>query len=330
VLVVSSYPPRRCGVGAYARGRVERMRRAGDRVVVLSPPDGDGNVRVRFDSGRPFLRAARMGSDFDLIEVHFQPGLYDRPGVSASKVLTPLALLWLALRRRQTEVVVHEFSRPARWRPDLFLLRLAFARASLVFHTDAERNELEGSYGIRPRSRVVDHRQGISIGPPIGRAEARRRLSIDPHEVLFLCAGFLHPDKGFARAVEAFPGPPAARLVVLGSIRDANAANVRYARSLRDLCERTPGVSLIEGYVSDDDFDAWIQAADRLVLPYRRAWSSGALARAQLLGTPAVVSDVGGLAEQAGGADAVFSSDAELASIMAGVVRRGRRTRTAT
>ena len=92
---------------------------------------------------------------------------------------------------------------------------------------------------------------------------------------LYLCAGFLHPDKGFERAVEAFRRAghqDGARVVILGSVRERTPRNLAYARMLRDLCERTPGASLMEEYVSDEDFDAWIAAADRLVLPYRRSW----------------------------------------------------------
>jgi glycosyltransferase involved in cell wall biosynthesis len=322
VLVVSTYPPRRCGIGSYAMATVERMRDAGDRVVVLSPPDGYGDVRVPFGWGRQFLRAARLGSSFDLIQVHFQPGLYYRPGISPSKVVTSLSLLWLVLRRRQTEMVVHEFERAVLWRPDHFLLRAAFARARLAFHTDAERQRLEEDYRVRTHSRRVDHAEGVRITSAMGRDRARRHLSIPPEETVFLCAGFLHPDKGFERAVRAFPGPTEARLVILGTVRDPTPTNIRYARSLRELCEGTPGVSLIEDYVSDEDFDAWIQAADLLVLPYRRSWSSGALARAQRLGTPAIVSDVGGLPEQAGPNDLVFGSDEELAAAL--VKARGR------
>jgi hypothetical protein len=58
-------------------------------------------------------------------------------------------------------------------------------------------------------------------------------------------------------------------------------------------------------------------AADLVVLPYRRSWSSGALARAQRLGTPAAVAGVGGLAEQAGPNDVVFRTDQELVSLLA-------------
>jgi hypothetical protein len=68
--------------------------------------------------------------------------------------------------------------------------------------------------------------------------------------------------------------------------------------------------------VSDEGFDTWIAAADVLVLPYRRAWSSGALARSQKLGTPAFVAAVGGMEEQAGPKDAVFRTDDELVQLL--------------
>jgi glycosyltransferase involved in cell wall biosynthesis len=75
-------------------------------------------------------------------------------------------------------------------------------------------------------------------------------------------------------------------------------------------------VTLIEDYVPADEFDAWIAAADRVILPYRMSWSSGALARARAIGTPAIVSDTGGLPEQAGPDDVVFRDDAELAALL--------------
>src|SRR5438067_7045028 len=145
VLVVSSYPPRHCGIGVYARAQVERLRADGHQVTVLSPPDGDGDVRVPFLGGRAFVRAAMLGGRFDRIVVHFQPALYYRPRRPLSKVLTSAAFLLLALRRGpRLEVIVHEADPPTRWRPDHALLRAAFHRAGRVsFHTRAERDALE-------------------------------------------------------------------------------------------------------------------------------------------------------------------------------------------
>ncbi len=294
-----------------------RWREAGDAVVVISPPDGEGDVRVSFDSGRPFFRAARLAGSFDRIVVHFQPALYYRPHAPVSKVLTSLGLLWLVVRRPCTEVLVHEADPPIRSRPDYVLLRQALKRARLLFHTDAERRELEREYRLTARARLVDHTEGIRVAAVVSRDEARRRLGVPPDERLYLCAGFLHPGKGFDRAMRAFAeaGSPG-RMVIVGSVRDETPENRAHARSLRELCDRTPGAELHEDYVPAEDFDAWIAAADRLILPYRVSWSSGALARARTIGTPAIVSATGGLPEQAGPDDVVFRDDAELTELL--------------
>jgi drug/metabolite transporter (DMT)-like permease len=66
------------------------------------------------------------------------------------------------------------------------------------------------------------------------------------------------------------------------------------------------------------------------VLPYRRSWSSGVLARAHALGTLSIVTDVGGLSEQAEPGDEVVADDAALAAAMAGVGAAPHRPRVAS
>ena len=315
--MVSSYPPRHCGIGAYARAHTDRLLARGDDVTVLSPPDGDGDVRVPFFGGRPFYRAARMGGRFDRILVHFQPVLYFRPRAPLSKISTSIGLLWLVVRRPHTEILIHEADPPAWWRPDYVLLRLAFSQARLLFHTESERRTLERRYRVRPKARIVPHADGVFV-ERMSRDDARRLLGLPAEEPLFVCAGFLHPAKGFERAAFAWnaAGMPG-RLAIVGSVRDHTPENETYAGMLRDLSSSLDRVVLVEDFVSDRDFDAWIAAANLVILPYRRSWSSGALARAQQLGTPAAVAGVGGLAEQAGPRDHVFRSDEELAALLA-------------
>jgi glycosyltransferase involved in cell wall biosynthesis len=313
VVIVSSYPPRHCGIGAYAAAQVERLREEGHRVKVISPEDGDGGVRVDFHGGRPFGAAERIGRDADRIVVHFQPSLYYRPRAPLSKIATSRALLRLVRRRRQTEILVHEADPPIRWRPDYVILRLAFRDAPiLLFHTEREREALERAYGIRVRSRIVPHTEGVLVRGSLSREEARRRLDLPPEEMVLLIPGFLHPDKGIERGVEAVRGLSAARLYVVGSVKDRIPRNLEYAARLRDLVAGVPEAELVERFPSDDEFDAWIGAADAVVLPYRRSWSSGALARAQAIGVPAIVTSVGGLAEQASSRDVVVEDDQEL------------------
>src|SRR5204863_1468269 len=97
-LVVPAYPPRHCGIGAYARDQVAALRAEGHDVTVLSPPDGDGDVRRTFLGGGAFREAARMAKGVDRVMVHFQPALYYPPRRPVSKIRTSMALWRLAGR----------------------------------------------------------------------------------------------------------------------------------------------------------------------------------------------------------------------------------------
>lgn len=325
ILIVSSYPPRRCGIGAYSAAEVERLRAEGHDVTVLSPPDGDGEVRVPFFGGRPFRAAVRLGRDAGRILVHFQPALYYRPRAPISKVATSLSLWWLCVRRRQTEVLIHEADPPRRWRPDYVMLAAAFRAAPLLlFHTAAERERLERQYGIRVNAAIVDHRQGIRVRARPTREEARARLSLPAEGTVFVTPGFIHPDKGAERAAGALG--PAGRLYIVGSVKDRTPRNLAYLERLRDVAGRTERVELVERYLEEEELDTWVAAADAVVLPYRRSWSSGALARAQALSVPAIVTSVGGLAEQAGESDVVVTDEAGLARAMAAAASDRART----
>jgi glycosyltransferase involved in cell wall biosynthesis/multidrug transporter EmrE-like cation transporter len=318
ILVVSSYPPRHCGIGAYARDQVERLRAEGHVVTVLTAPDGHGDLTARLLGGGAFLKAARIGRRFDRIVVHFQPALYYRPRRPVSKVLTSLAFLMLALARgRKLDILVHEADTPRRWRPDYMLLRAVFRLAGRTsFHTEAERASFERDYRVKVKAQLVPHT--VATRREATRQEARDLLGLQAGGPIFVCAGFLQPSKGFDRAVEAFAasGPNGGRLYIVGSVREPTPQNLAFARGLSDRAGSVPGVTLIDRFVSDDEFDLWVAAADRIVLPYRRSWSSGILARAHALGTPAIVSAVGGLAEQASEQDVVVHDDAELAGAL--------------
>ena len=314
ILVVAPFPPQRDGIAVYAHHQVERLGAEGHDVTVVSPPDGEGDLRERFVGGRALLKAARVGRAYDRIVVHFQPSLFHPPRRPVGKVVASLALLWLALRRPQLEIVVHEADPPIRWRPDYVLLRQAFRRAGrLRFHTDEERKRFEHDYRVRARGGLIPH---LVAAQGSSKEEARRELGIDHSGTVLVCPGFLHPSKGFDRALEAFPAENGARLFIVGSVRQPTEENREYARSLAERCASVPGATLIEQFVSDEEFDLWLSAADWVVLPYRQSWSSGVLAKAQAVGAPAIVTAVGGLAEQAGGRDVVVHTDQELAAAL--------------
>src|SRR5262249_3099760 len=136
----------------------------------------------------------------------------------------------------------------------------------------------------------------------VSRDDARRRLGIaDAPQPVFVCVGFLQPSKGFDRAVEAFArasarerhpastAAPSGSLYLVGSVRDETGENLAHVETLTRRVAQVRGAHLVERFLSDEEFDLWIAAADRVVLPYRRAWSSGVLAHAHAVGTRAIV-----------------------------------------
>lgn len=326
VLMVSTYPPRRCGVATYARQAVAALRSAGDVVEVLSPPDGAGTYRAPL---RGFLNPLRIlwhGCRYDEVVVQYShPDFYygERPAKWFNWLTTAsLLLTFLGLRRRLT-VVVHE---PPHFPNALHrrtLARLAWRLVPRVrFHTARERDAVEQLFGFHFRdgqAQLVDHKSHFRPFITMSQEEARRRLGVAPAATMFLCIGFLQSSKGFDRAVRVFAQSslPGAHLYVVGSVRRPDDREAHAHRDeLAALAQHVPNVDVLERYLSDEEFDTWLLASDYVVLPYRTGSSSSVLARAALLGRPAIVADVGGLCEQRQPSDLVFRSDDELAEII--------------
>ncbi len=138
------------------------------------------------------------------------------------------------------------------------------------------------------------------FGERIPKAEARRRLGLDPEEPVLLFFGFVRAYKGLDLLIRAMPlirsgmdGGPRARLLVLGEFyegRDVTAALVREL-GLED------SVDIFDQYVPDEEVAPYFSAADVVVLPYRSATQSGIVQIAYQFERPVICTNVGGLSE---------------------------------
>jgi hypothetical protein len=189
----------------------------------------------------------------------------------------------------------------------------------VIVHTDAERAAFLEAFEVpADRVRVAPHGEHFTRRTSLDRVEARRRLGIPVEDFMFLSLGFIQPHKGFDRAIRAFAGLGAfgCRLDVVGSVRVEDPAFVAHLLELEDLARATSGVTVHEQYVSDEEFDRWLVAADVVVLPYRHIWSSGVIERAALYDRPVIASRVGGLDAQARQGTVLVSDDEGLARAM--------------
>lgn len=329
--VVSTFPPRHCGVGRYAEQFAEHRGREGHRVSRIALPGGSGDVHLPANTALwpwRILRATRGASSVWLM---WHPGLYLAGGPLRQSAF--LLACSVVFRRRNVRVVVHEqegapHASSLAGRAQHRASAMMFRSASLVmFHSDAERRSFLRTFSSVPAgcTALVDH--GASFRPTTAttREGARAVLGLPQPDVIFLCIGFLGAHKGFDRAIAAFaaatPDVPAKLFIVGSALYDLPEISGHIA-SLRASAQATTGVTLVEQWLSDEEFDLWLQAADVVLAPYRQIFSSSVVARAKLFSRPAIVSDVGALPEQVGEGDVVVRSDEELAAAIEAVLSR--------
>jgi glycosyltransferase involved in cell wall biosynthesis len=324
-LMVSTYPPTHCGIGAYAEQSVGQLRAQGHVVDIVSP-DEQGNVDFAWDlrGGAKLLRLFELLPFYDRVVIQYHWAFfYLNPFVRECRwdtFKTTLSFILLFLRTRKIEVVAHEIPYLTGRQRRLYGWKWKLA-PKLVLHTRQERERLQQHYALRLKNSRVELRQHHGAFRKFAshtQATARRQLGLNVNGPVFLCIGFIQRHKGFHRAIEAFAQTNLADadLYVVGSLRLADDDNRQYRDELYSLASEQNNVHIVESFVSNEEFDTWIAASDWVVLPYLEIWSSSVLARARLLERPSIVSAVGGLPEQISERDLLFSTDEELVAAL--------------
>jgi glycosyltransferase involved in cell wall biosynthesis len=305
LLVLTYYPPMPGGISAYAGQLVAALRGDGHQVCVASPVPSDAELTLDIRERGSGARLVRLARRFDRLVVQFHPEILGDPGTPRlvrGRAFLRLAAALAAARSSELclhEVVYGEGSVDAALRA---VVRRAFTLADvLTVHTERERQDLARSYRLdAARIRVVSQGAHMRRFAADDRAAARAALGLTETGTVLVAIGFLHPKKGFDRAISSFAAVPPgeARMYVVGSTFREDAVSAAHVDDLRRLADATPGAELRVGYLSDEEFDRWIVAADALVLPYREGWSSNVMERGLLYDRPVIMSNVGGMSEQ--------------------------------
>lgn len=323
-VVVSTFPPRHCGIGRYAQQFVNVLVGNGHSVARIALPDSKGEVQLPLGPSAWPWYLLRATSRDTVQWIMWHPGLYlgGRP-IQRLCVLLGFAAV---VRLRQTRVVIHEQStsmgaaKGLSERLERSVAQLMWTGTSLIaFHSEAERRQFLTTFPRvqTARTELIEHGASFRASTTATKFEARSKMGMASNDSLLLCIGFLGPHKGFDRAISAFGratngSPGASKLVVVGSAL-YDLADVRtHIALLRARAAETAGVTLVERWLSDEEFDLWLQAADVVIAPYREICSSGVVARAKLFSKPLIVANVGSLPEQISHGDVVITSDEDL------------------
>lgn len=311
VALISLYPPPgrthagRSGVASYTANLARALGRAGARVVVIAQNEPgvptvvrEGRVRIerRFRRGAAALpEASRAACATGAAVVHLQQELFLYGGSSSVAWLLP-SLLRLRAAGRGPVVTMHQVVDPQGMDGEFLRAHRVpvpgvWARAGASALQEGVRRLAEtvlvhepAFARLVPGSVVVPH--GVEGVETPDRTAARRALGLD-ERLTALCFGYLAPYKGLEIALEAGEmAQSAVQIVVVGG-EHPRFADVGYAEDLR---RRWPSARFT-GPVDERDIPTWFAAADVVLLPYPRPFSSsGALALALGYGTPPLLS----------------------------------------
>lgn len=132
----------------------------------------------------------------------------------------------------------------------------------------------------------------------LSREEARTLLKIPAEQEILLFFGYIREYKGVKHLIRALPAVkkarPKVRLYIVGDFWENNREE--YEQLIRDT-GTGEDITLVDGYLPDDEVEPYFAAADLCVLPYESATQSGVIQVAYSFGLPVIATDVGGLPE---------------------------------
>jgi len=208
--------------------------------------------------------------------------------------------LWRALltssRRPPAVAVVHNpADHDARIWQRLAARRVLGGCRGLFTHASSLAEQLERDY---PGVPVAHHPlPAVGEGTPEDRRTARRRLGLAEDRRVALFVGLIRPYKGVDVLLEAAAGLPEGSdwlVVVAGEPWGRLGSELEQQAETLGLVDR---VRLDLGWVPEDRLADLMDAADLLVLPYRRGSQSAVAPMGLARGVPVLATDVGGVPE---------------------------------
>jgi glycosyltransferase involved in cell wall biosynthesis len=215
-----------------------------------------------------------------------------------------LAVTWLAhaLRRDLRVIAILDNVKPhERWPLGKLITQMGLgAMDGFVAQSRAVEADFRALLPGVPESRIrfaAHPTYDFDVEPPPDAATARRELGIRESKVV-LFFGFIKAYKGLMVLLDAVPklrallGPDFRVLVVGDFYEDATPYHERIAAL--GIADR---LTLVSGYVPNEEVPRFFTAADVVVLPYLSATQSGIVQIAYRYDRPVVTTNVGGLPE---------------------------------
>jgi glycosyltransferase involved in cell wall biosynthesis len=180
---------------------------------------------------------------------------------------------------------------------------------------------LKDLLSLKPDARYlrIDHPLYDHFGEKTERAEACRKLGIDPSKKTVLFFGFIRDYKGLDLLLEAAAQLPDDYTVIVAG--EVYGSFDKYSEIIEKL-GISEKIALFNQYIGDEDVPLYFSASDVCVLPYKSATQSGITSIAMHFTVPVIATDVGGLSELVKHERTGLIVEKPEASLIAGSIRR--------
>ena len=338
VLMISTFPPRRCGIGDYTADLVSELASNGGlQIGILTYRDG---VSVELESRNTFeisreletrttparILSLLKRSGADLVHLQSSSFLHHRSVNTAVARACPVPLV----------TTVHDTPGSLRIFYAIPSLRKLYRNSSrLITHSQGVSETLTGFHDIEG-SRIVHIPMGVDTGryhPGANGTEIRSKYDLRQKRII-LFFGFLRPGKGLEILLRAWSlvqqSHSDSLLVIAGGIPTEarrysflSENEVNYPNRLQGLA-RQLGIGrriVFTDYVPEQLVPGLMAAAEFVVLPYGGAPSqSAALLKALSSGKPVIATKTAGFQEYLeGGEDAILVSQGDVEALASSI-----------
>ncbi len=293
IAVLSSFPPKKCGIAHLNRNLFDALRAQGHELVTFGMDDSESQYPIdnRSFFGLQKTAAIIKRENIRHVSMQFIINFYGKRFLG----LNVLLFLW-TLRDRRVIVTLHELhhirsiSQVFRKPRDLYhlFLEVLIARfaTGVILHSDAQVADIR-KYGVRNARRVYLGIETRDV-PRTRTAPAELKRALFFGKLAHFKGAHLFP--AIARAC------PDIHFVVAGSTGSGGEA---YTAELRRLFTGVPNIEFVfKDWFGDAEKEALYRDADVLVLPYIDTfYQSGVVSEAGVYNIPVVVPRLGPLAE---------------------------------
>ena len=227
-------------------------------------------------------RLISEGFDFDLIDAHY----YYPDGVAAMLLARWLKKPFVVTARGTDLNLIPQYPWPRK-----LIMQTAQAASASIGVCQALMDTLADMGADRSKLHALRNGVDLQLFQPEDRVAARLKLNLAPDARYLISVGHLIERKGHHIAIDALPGLPEVRLLVVGDGPDR--ADLQAQAKRLGVADRV----CFAGAVAQADLRWWYSAADALVLCSSREGWANVLLESMACGTPVLATNIWGTPE---------------------------------